>query len=519
MPAEKPELSGLNQDQQVIVDLHEKALKVKQELLVKNIYRKRVFDKLVGIANDIDKISAQTRLSFDEVVQLADIEDPYQTLLDSMRHWDRILSTDEILSERQLIDRLRRDFQLDVRDVTGVVVPPDQLESSMGDGEGKHEKGDDFNRVGMVIETLLHNSLGDDKIYVEDLDVSVGKMPVSGFRERPYWIINLSKFKIAVFVNNQYGNRTFVLKYKDDTDLEGFSAMTKMQLKAESDKVGVVINHFLFENEGQFKATLLDSVRAAFEGRALHKHYASYEEARAAARSLGIRTRSEYSERYKEDIRLPSSPREKYKDEWISWNEFLTGDKSMFDRAKEIYQTISDAKEATKRLNIITADEYQKRYREDKRLPASPREKYKDEWISWIDFLGTGLISSKERTKEIYSNIAEAKEAVRKLGIKAYTEYRKRYNEDKRLPSGPDLKYKDEWISWSDFLENGLKSSKERTKEIYKSIAEAKEAVNRLGITTVDEYRKRYSEDKRLPSVPNDKYKDEWISWINFLGK
>lgn len=581
MSVGKPELSGPNQDPQIIIDLHEKAAMVKKQLLAKNIYRKGVFDKLVGIANDVDNISAQTRLSFEEVVQLADIEDPYQTLIDSMRYWDKILSPHEVPSEKQLIDSLRKNFQLEVKEAAEIVVPPDQLEPKAGDGESNHEDGDDFNRVGMVLETLLHNSLGDEKIFVDDLEVSVGKTSKFGFRKRPYWIINLKKFKIAIFVNNQYGNRTFVLKYMDNTDLEGFSAMTKEQLKALSNKVGMIISHFFFENEIQFKAKLMASVQAAFEGRALQNLYASYEEARAVAQNLGIKTSDEYQKRYREDSGLPSNPDKKYKGEWVSWNVFLNTGKSNFDRAKEtylkmdeakeavralgirsikeyrerraedgqlpgfpenkyrnewvswsdflgegqptlyrskeLYQTIEDAKKAAQNLGIETVEDYHKRYKADSRLPGNPSRKYDSEWISWNDFLGTGK-SNFDREKELYQTIEDAKEAVQKLGVKTQREYHKLYRQDASLPASPEKKYKDEWISWSDFLGAG-KSNYDRAKETYQKISEAKEAVKILSIRTYDDYRKRYKADKRLPANPARKYHDEWVSWNDFLGK
>ena len=79
-------------------------------------------------------------------------------------------------------------------------------------------------------------------------------------------------------------------------------------------------------------------------------------------------------------------------------------------------------------------------------IPSKPGKVYKDEgWTGWPDFLGTEWVT-----------LAEAKEIVRRKGIKTSTEFHKRRKTDLELqliPSTPNIAYKDEgWISWYDFL-------------------------------------------------------------------
>ncbi len=92
--------------------------------------------------------------------------------------------------------------------------------------------------------------------------------------------------------------------------------------------------------------------------------------------------------------------------------------------------------------------------------------------------------------------------------------YNKRYKEDKFLPSTPYEYYKNSWISWYDFLDITKPKN-----EFYKKIEDAKKAVNNLGIKNSEEYRIRYKEDSKLHSDPYEYYKNNWVSWYDFLNK
>ncbi len=54
--------------------------------------------------------------------------------------------------------------------------------------------------------------------------------------------------------------------------------------------------------------------------------------------------------------------------------------------------------------------------------------------------------------------------------------------------------------------------------EFYLTLAEASVVVQRLKIRTQPEYSKRYKENSRLPSRPDEVYASEWVSWPHFLG-
>ena len=161
-----------------------------------------------------------------------------------------------------------------------------------------------------------------------------------------------------------------------------------------------------------------------------------------------------------------------------------------------------------RRKNIKSQAEYKKRYKEDPRLPSEPNSTYAAKgWIDWYDFLG-------KPTTDFYPTFEKAKRAVAVINIKSKDEYQKRYKEDPRLPSNPNIFYKDKgWIGSFDFFGKPIP-------DLYSTYKEAKRAVKRSNIKSQDEYKKRYKEDPRLPSNPNKFYKDKGrIDWFNLFGK
>ncbi|WP_406675939.1 gamma-mobile-trio integrase GmtZ [Shewanella benthica] len=206
----------------------------------------------------------------------------------------------------------------------------------------------------------------------------------------------------------------------------------------------------------------------------------------------------EYKQCYHKDPRLPSTPNNIYANEWQNWPTFLG------NKIKNIYPTLAQAQQAARALAISKTGEYKQRYREDPRLPANPNSTYANEWQNWPTFLGNEI-------KDFYPTLAQAQKAVRSLTISTTTEYQQRYREDPRLPSVPQNTYANEWQNWPTFLGNEIK-------DFYSTLAEAQQATQALTISTGEEYKQRYHEDSRLPSIPQKTYANEWQNWPAFLG-
>ncbi|MEN8252172.1 MAG: integrase repeat-containing protein [Patescibacteria group bacterium] len=114
-------------------------------------------------------------------------------------------------------------------------------------------------------------------------------------------------------------------------------------------------------------------------------------------------------------------------------------------RKKMFYGTWQRAsEEALKIEDIKTINDYRKLYKENDRLPSNP-DKFYEDFPSWIVFLGG-------KRKFFYPTWEEASVALQKIkGIQNQISYRKLYKEDERLPSNPDLVYRD-FPSWTTFL-------------------------------------------------------------------
>jgi superfamily II DNA or RNA helicase len=166
----------------------------------------------------------------------------------------------------------------------------------------------------------------------------------------------------------------------------------------------------------------------------------------------------------------------------------------------EFYPTWQEASDAAKGLGVTRDKQYyQSGYLMDPRLPSNPRQKYSD-FPGWGVFLGTNH----------YSTWQEASQVAIDLNINFPEEYRRRYKEDKRLPSSPNKQYAG-FPGWTVFLGR-------KPKKFYLTWQEAAEAVRRLGIRTQQEYYQRYKEDSKLNSCPHRFYKD-FPGFLKFFGK
>ena len=232
--------------------------------------------------------------------------------------------------------------------------------------------------------------------------------------------------------------------------------------------------------------------------------YATLQEASQSAQKLGLKTKGEYDQYYKRDVRLPAAPYLSYKEDWTNFTEFLGRKKS------RRYETLHDASQATQRLGITSNGQYRKEYKQDPLLVVNPHREYASDWESWEYYFGKDKYHSSN-----YSTVNEASKAAQKLKIRTRKVYQKdkAYKQDPLLPAAPDVFYKKTWTSWSDFLGNESQVSN------YISLEEASNSAQRLKFTTQKEYKDNYKQDPHLPYNPDREYKNDWDTWSSFLGK
>ena len=216
-------------------------------------------------------------------------------------------------------------------------------------------------------------------------------------------------------------------------------------------------------------------------------------------------------------------------------------------------------------------------------IPSNPQHVYKnDGWISWGDFLGSGVISSQLIK---YRDFNKARSFVRKLELSSRSKwniYRISNKLPSDIPKAPAQVYKGKgWINWGDWLGSGsvqynlinyqsfnkarsfvrqlnLNSQKEwyeychsgdkpidipkNPHLIYKNTgwnglndwlgkssdlgyftySECVDAMIKLGIDKnlkFREYKKQNNSNKRIPRNPPHTYKTDWQGWSHFFGK
>lgn len=172
--------------------------------------------------------------------------------------------------------------------------------------------------------------------------------------------------------------------------------------------------------------------------------YSSLLEASAAVQKLDIRTVSEYSKRYHEDPMLPSNPNLYYEIDWAGWQSYL---------GTEPYKTLKEASLAAIKIGALSSASYAKKYKHDPRLVSNPSKYYSETWGGWGVFLGRPTSAPKTHTtRKFYETLEQAAQAARPLGAKTSREYKKLRKSDPMLHSCPNTYYRDEWVSWSDFL-------------------------------------------------------------------
>ncbi len=104
-----------------------------------------------------------------------------------------------------------------------------------------------------------------------------------------------------------------------------------------------------------------------------------------------------------------------------------------------------------------------------KAIPRFPYRVYKEEWVTWNDFLGTQNVFA-ERTGKSWRSIEEAALWVHTLNIETYTkwiEYCRENTLPSDIPARPDIVYKS-WKSWGHWLGNKVIKKVETVREAQK---------------------------------------------------
>ncbi len=216
---------------------------------------------------------------------------------------------------------------------------------------------------------------------------------------------------------------------------------------------------------------------------------------------------------------VPTHPDRVYKEMWKGFGDWLGTGRIANQDLK--YRTFDEARTFVRHLKLKSRNEWEefcKSGRKPKDIPYQVRQTYLENWKGWGDWLGTGTISSRNRT---YRAFQEARQFVRSLKLNSGGEWEQYCKSGKKpddIPTVPYVIYQKEWKGLGDWLGTGRIANQNRE---YLRFEEAKSFVHGLGLKNLEDWRKYAKSEnkpKDIPTNPHNVYKLEWKSFGDWLG-
>ncbi len=223
-------------------------------------------------------------------------------------------------------------------------------------------------------------------------------------------------------------------------------ALGRRELEALCERSGHVIPRGAGRREVAARLRALFEQRPSGPGR-----WRPFEEAKALARRLGIRTSSQWRAYRHGDLPrlppppadLPVNPAMVYCGEWQGWRDFL-GSR---------WRSYAEASALARSEGLRCQSDWEAWCLAGKRpadVPANPGRTYRGEWQGWYQFLGTPPPLGLER----WRSLADASAFAQKKGLRTVRQWRAWCAAGKRpadIPARPEETYPD-WEGWERFL-------------------------------------------------------------------
>ncbi|TBR07322.1 MAG: hypothetical protein EPO62_08615, partial [Candidatus Nitrosotenuis sp.] len=203
-----------------------------------------------------------------------------------------------------------------------------------------------------------------------------------------------------------------------------------------------------------------------------------FSEAREIVRELGLRGIKEWKEYCKSGKlpeNIPKHPHQRYRELWTGYSDWLGCENRSGVFIAKKFLPFEDAREYARSLRLSGQKEWLEWARSDKRpasIPSSPYKTYREKWVNLADWLGTTRTRSTN-----FLSFQEAREFVRKLGLKSQIEWEEWVRSDTRpdnIPSTPHMTYRKEWIDIFDWLGNeDTRWTTEKVKELLKHLIDS----------------------------------------------
>jgi predicted helicase len=189
------------------------------------------------------------------------------------------------------------------------------------------------------------------------------------------------------------------------------------------------------------------------------------------------------------------------------------------------WMPFEEAREIVRSLKIKSAKEYRFQYYQErnialKYIPSSPDKLYREDgWISWGDWLGTNIISNRDKEFLSFFDARELARGFNFKNAKQWQNFASSENRPNNIPASPPAIYKTEWISWGDWLGTNKLSSINRN---YLNFNDARTIIRKLKLKSYKDWQVYSSAEDfpfNIPKAPDHVYKNNgWNGWIDFLG-
>lgn len=188
----------------------------------------------------------------------------------------------------------------------------------------------------------------------------------------------------------------------------------------------------------------------------------SFTRARAYARSLQLKTSTQFVRRTKRrdyPPQMPATPWDFYQAQWKGWQDFL-GDsyqgRALRRLPAEVKRPFEEVRTHARRLGFTSPlqwVQYARKSDTPAHLKVHPRFDYPNEFRGWDDFLGFSAASPAKQPTNILP-FEEAREKVRALGFRRIFEYNTyvRAHPRSKLSPVPQSDYKHLWHGWRDYF-------------------------------------------------------------------
>jgi superfamily II DNA or RNA helicase len=252
-----------------------------------------------------------------------------------------------------------------------------------------------------------------------------------------------------------------------------------------------------------------------------------FEEARIFARGLGFKSPPEwstYSQSGDKPTDIPSNPDKNYTGlGWAGWSDWLGTDRT----ARGNLRSFEEARTLARTLGLKSQSEWRVYHRSGeipRDIPINAHQAYADVgWAGWGDWLGTGRFGPGLRQ---YRSFKDARAYARDLELKSGSEwfaYCKSGKKPPDIPTSASRVYADKgWAGFRDWLGIEYRRTGRTAPGRFRPFEQARAFVRRLGLKSQPEWSAYCNSGQKPADIPNTPHKvyadDGWAGIGDWLG-